>query len=265
MPSTITPDPKPLTKRQQAAEAKRLAKLAEEQTPSETAAALFGSGQTISQISLTIEKSHKVVRELLTEAGVDFSADKNALGIEDRVRTASAATLARREANAADKAKVSEQKKADREARDASKRDLVSQVVKRYEATGSVKEVAEMTTNATTGKPYSTTRIMRILADAGVLSVTKRGDTSERDNAIVKALMEGAEPTNVAGDHGLSLARVRSIAKKGGVEIAGATRGGKLPEQGTPEWDAFKSDVDALVEKYGVALGTMAHAIRKAS
>lgn len=253
---TITPDPKPKRAPRKTA--------ANKATPAKDAADLFGSGQTIAQISLTIGKSHATVRELLTEAGTDFSADKNAVDIKDKVRTASAATLARRAANEADKAKVSESKAAERAERDEAKRDLVSQVVKRYEATGSVKEVAAMTTNASTGKPYSNTRIMRILAEAGVLTVTKRGDTSERDAAIVTAFEADSTIEQIATDYKLSAARVRSILKKGGKELAGGTRGSKLPELGSAEWNEFANDVAALCEKWGSALGTMAHAMRRA-
>lgn len=285
---TITPDPKPTTKRRtgttpagnpivsdDAPKAKRLTKAQKdaaidkiateiEEKPTVVAAAMFGSGQSIAQIALAIEKSHATVRELLTEAGVDFSADKNAVDIKDKVRTASAATLARRAANEADKAKVKAEKSDDAKKRAEAREHLQAFVVKTYGELGTVKATAAATVNPSTGKPYSNTRIMRILAEAGVLTVTKRGDTSERDAAIVTAFEADSTVEQIATDYKLSAARVRSILKKGGKELAGGTRGSKLPELGSAEWNEFANDVAALCEKWGSALGTMAHAMRRA-
>lgn len=252
----VTPDPKPSAKRQSAADRKAIAlrdgKDAQKKLDAEQAA-LDASPSIEGPSEADVDEAC----EQLTEELGGTSAAKA------KVREASKATLARRAKNAADKAKTSERKAEERAERAQASATFKAQVIVAYKKTPDVAKVAAKFTNERTGLPYSQMRIRRILNEAGVLVTTKRGDTSERDARIVQQIESGMEVAAVATEHDLSAARVRGIAKKAGLVLGGG-RSGKLPKVGTPEWNAFSADVAELCEKYGVALGTMAHALRKA-
>lgn len=265
----VTPDPKPsrkprLTKAQKDAAAVKARADAKDAEAEQAKLDAEPARKTPSELQADLVASVDEPTDGPLIEGDDSDGDAPSAqdAVRAKVREASAATLARRAKNEADKAKSKERKAEEHEARTTASAVFKQSVVDSYAKTGDVKATAAEFVNVKTGEPYSQMRIRRILNEAGVLTTTKRGDTSERDARIVGQIEGGVEIADIATEHGLSAQRVRGIAKKAGLVIEGATRG-TLPKPGTPEWSEFTKDVADLCEKWGAALGTMAHTIRK--